>query len=69
MQTHARLVIVGAGIVGYGYSIGKLVGYAYLPVEHAETGTRLEIQYLDRRFLVVVSDDPQYDPKMERLKS
>jgi glycine cleavage system T protein len=55
--------------VDYGYSIGKLVGYAYLPVEYAKTGARLEIQYFDRRFPVVVSDDPQYDPKMERLKS
>jgi glycine cleavage system aminomethyltransferase T len=55
--------------VDYGYSIGKLVGYGYLPVEHAEVGTRLEIQYFDRRYPVVVANDPQYDPKMERLKS
>lgn len=55
--------------VDTGYSVGKLVGYAYLPVEYSEIGTRLEIQYFDRRFSAVVADDPQYDPQMERLKA
>ena len=55
--------------VDYGYSIGKLVGYAYLPLEHSELGTALEIQYFDQRFPVVVAQDPQYDPQMERLKT
>ena len=54
--------------VDYGYSVGKLVGYAYLPVEHAAVGTELEVQYFDRRFPVIVSADPQYDPEMQRLK-
>lgn len=54
--------------VDYGYSVGKLVGYAYLPVEFAEEGTALEVQYFDRRFPAVVDHDPQYDPEMTRLK-
>jgi glycine cleavage system T protein len=54
--------------VDYGYSVGKLVGYAYLPVEFAARGTPLEIQYFNRRFAAVVAADPQYDPGMARLK-
>ncbi len=55
--------------VDYGYSIGKLVGYAYLPLDYTAVGTQLEIQYFDQRFPVVVAQDPQYDPNMERLKA
>ncbi|MEZ4866716.1 MAG: FAD-dependent oxidoreductase [Caldilineaceae bacterium] len=55
--------------VDYGYSVGKLVGYGYLPVEYAEMGTPLEVQYFDRRFTVAVSADPQFDAQMKRLKS
>lgn len=55
--------------VDYGYSVGKLVGYAYLPVGYTAEGTQLEVQYFDRRFPVVVSSDPQYDPAMTRLKA
>lgn len=55
--------------VDYGYSVGKLVGYAYLPVAYAEKGTQLEVHYFDRRFPMVVADDPQVDPHMERLKA
>jgi len=54
--------------VDYGYSVGKLVGYAYLPLEQSAAGTRLEVQYFDRRFPVVVDNDPQYDPEMKRLR-
>ncbi|MEZ4709284.1 MAG: FAD-dependent oxidoreductase [Caldilineaceae bacterium] len=55
--------------VDYGYSIGKLVGYAYLPTEYAQKGAQVEVQYFDQRFKAVVSDDPQFDAEMTRLKS
>ncbi|MEM7533019.1 MAG: FAD-dependent oxidoreductase [Chloroflexota bacterium] len=55
--------------IDYGYTIGKLVGYAYLPIEYTAKGTAVEVQYFDKRFTAVVSDDPQVDPKMERLKA
>lgn len=55
--------------VDYGYSIGKMIGYAYLPIDHSDLGTEVEIQYFDRRFRAEVSADPQFDPGMERLKS
>ncbi len=53
----------------YGYSAGKFIFYGYVPVACAEPGTRLEIQYFDTRFPVVVDADPQFDPAMTRLKS
>ena len=55
--------------VDYGYSVGKLVGYAYLPLSHSEIGTEVEVLYFEQRFKAVVSSDPQVDPKMERLKA
>ncbi|MEZ4663507.1 MAG: glycine cleavage T C-terminal barrel domain-containing protein, partial [Caldilineaceae bacterium] len=55
--------------VDFGYSIGKLVGYAYLPTEYAQKGAQVEVQYFDRRFKAVVSDDPQFDAEMTRLKA
>ncbi|MEM7032467.1 MAG: FAD-dependent oxidoreductase [Chloroflexota bacterium] len=53
----------------YGYSAGKLIAYGYLPIEYATNGTSVEIQYFERRFEALVSDDPQFDKKMIRLKS
>ncbi|MCB0144824.1 MAG: aminomethyltransferase family protein [Caldilineaceae bacterium] len=55
--------------VDYGYSIGQLVAYAYLPIAYAEKGTQVEVQYFDQRFKAVVADDPQFDAEMRRLKS
>ncbi|MCB0037753.1 MAG: aminomethyltransferase family protein, partial [Anaerolineales bacterium] len=53
----------------YGYSVGKFIGYAYVPIEYAEKGTELEVQYFDTRWQAVVDDDPQYDAGMEKLRS
>jgi glycine cleavage system T protein len=53
----------------YGYSIGKQIAYGYLPVEFAEKGTQVEIEYFGKRFTATVSDDPQYDPKMEKIRA
>jgi glycine cleavage system aminomethyltransferase T len=36
--------------VNYGYSIGKLIAYGYLPIAYATAGTTVEIEYLGRRF-------------------
>jgi glycine cleavage system aminomethyltransferase T len=52
----------------YGYSVGTFIAYGYLPLAHAQPGTRLEIEYFDRRFSATVSAEPLYDPTMERMK-
>jgi glycine cleavage system aminomethyltransferase T/glycine/D-amino acid oxidase-like deaminating enzyme len=53
----------------FGYSVGKTIAFAYLPADHSAPGTRVEIEYFGRRFDAVVGDDPQYDPKMAKLKA
>jgi heterotetrameric sarcosine oxidase gamma subunit len=53
----------------YAYSIGKQIAYGYLPVEYAKKGTQIDIEYFGKRLAAVVSDDPQYDPKMEKIKT
>ncbi|MEM7342770.1 MAG: FAD-dependent oxidoreductase [Chloroflexota bacterium] len=53
----------------YGYSMGQFLAYGYLPVEYAEPGTQVEIVYFDERFTATVTNEPMYDPKMERLKA
>jgi heterotetrameric sarcosine oxidase gamma subunit len=53
----------------YGYSIGKFIVYGYLPVEHANLGTQLAVEYLGQRWSATVTDEPLWDPKMERLKA
>ena len=68
-------VFAGDECVGYvtsanfGYSVGKHIAYAYLPVRYAERGTALEIEYLGRRFPAKVDADPLFDPGMKRLRS
>ena len=68
-------VSVGGKPVGYvtssyfGHSIGKQIAYVWLPIEASTLGTAVEIQYFDQMYSGVVSDDPQFDPAMTRLKS
>ncbi len=53
----------------YGYSVGKVVAFAYVPAEQSAPGTKLEVEYFGERFAAVVGDDPQYDAKMTKLKA
>ncbi len=53
----------------YGYSVGKFIAYAYVPIEHAAVGNNYELDYLGTRFPVTVTAEPVFDPKMERLKA
>ncbi|MBW7886084.1 MAG: aminomethyl transferase family protein, partial [Caldilineaceae bacterium] len=53
----------------YGYSLGKLIAYGYLPTEYAKEGTVVEVQCFGRRFAATVAADPLFDPKMARLRA
>jgi len=53
----------------YGYSVGKQIAYGYLPIEYAQKGTQVEIEYFGKRLPAMVDDDPLYDPKMEKIKA
>jgi glycine cleavage system aminomethyltransferase T len=52
----------------YGYSVGSLIAYGYLPIDYAAPGTRVEVEYFGGRHGATVSDEPLFDPKMERMK-
>ena len=53
----------------YGYSIGRGVAYGYLPIEHTEVGTKVQIEYFGELLDATVSREPLYDPEMVKLKS
>ena len=62
-------VIGHVSSANYGYSVGKYIAYGYLPVEFAEPGTQLEVEYFNERFSIEVAREPLFDPAMKRLKS
>jgi glycine cleavage system aminomethyltransferase T len=53
----------------YGYSVGAGIAYGYLPASHVQVGTRVEIEYLGRRYPATVAAEPLYDPDNLRLRS
>jgi heterotetrameric sarcosine oxidase gamma subunit len=53
----------------FGHSIGKQIAYAWLPIDHTTLGTQVTVKYFDLMYPAVVSDDPQFDPSMSRLRS
>jgi dimethylglycine oxidase len=52
----------------YGYTIGKGIAHAWLPAELATTGRVLNIGCFDQWIPAVVTDEPLFDPKMQRLR-
>ena len=53
---------------GYGYTLKKNILYAYLPMELAKTGTRLEMNLIEGRRQGEVSATVLFDPKGEHLR-
>jgi len=54
---------------GWGYTVGKNIGYVYLPVGLAVLGTPLEVEVFGRRFAAEVAPDVLYDPKGNRIRA
>jgi len=54
---------------GYGYTVEESIVYAYLPVEHSQPGTRLEIELFAELVGATVRKMPLYDPKGERIRA
>ena len=52
----------------YGHTVGAPVAYAWLPAS-AKEGTRIEIQYFDRRVAATVAAEPLVDPEMKRIRA
>jgi len=54
---------------GQGYTLNKAIAYAYLPIEHSEIGTKVEVEMFGIKKLAIISAEPLFDPKGERIKS
>jgi 4-methylaminobutanoate oxidase (formaldehyde-forming) len=54
---------------GYGYSVGQSIVFAYLPMEYAKVGTRLEIEFFGEQVGATVTQSPLWDPKGERIRA
>jgi dimethylglycine oxidase len=52
----------------FGHTVGAPVAYAWLP-SSAKEGTRIEIQYFDRRIGATVAAEPLVDPEMKRVRA
>ncbi|MCQ3936274.1 MAG: hypothetical protein DPW18_04415 [Chloroflexi bacterium] len=54
---------------GFGYSVMKSIAYAYLPMEFAKAGTKLEIECFGEQVGAEVAPSVLWDPKGERIKA
>ena len=54
---------------GYGYAVGKSLGFGYVTPELAEPGTSLQISLLGESCSATVLSEPAYDPNNERLRA
>jgi glycine cleavage system aminomethyltransferase T len=45
----------------YGYTIGALIAYAWLPAEHTAPGTAVEIEYFGAKVLALTATEPLFD--------
>ncbi|MDQ3662660.1 MAG: hypothetical protein M3454_16720, partial [Actinomycetota bacterium] len=53
----------------YGYSVGRSIAYAWLPVELADPSTKVDVEYFAQRHAATVSQEPLFDPEMKRMRS
>jgi len=54
---------------GFGYTLQQNILYAYLPMEIARTGSRVEVDLLEGRRPAVVTSTVLLDPKGEKLRA
>ena len=53
----------------YGHSIGRGIVYGYLPIDHAKTGTNVDVLYFGERLQATVAHEPLYDPDGRRMNA
>ncbi|MDF5752490.1 FAD-dependent oxidoreductase [Spongiactinospora sp. TRM90649] len=54
---------------GFGYTVRSSIAYAYLPVEHAEPGTKISVEVSGTWVDGTVAREPLFDPHGERVRS
>ena len=53
---------------GFGYTVGSSIAYAYLPAEH-DVGTEVGVEVFGTWVEAVVTDEPLFDPRGERIRT
>jgi glycine cleavage system aminomethyltransferase T len=53
---------------GYGYTVGRSIAYAYLPAEHAEPGTAVEVEIFGEWVGGEVAAEPLFDAEGARVR-
>ena len=53
---------------GWGYTVGKHIGFVYLPPALSAIGTPVEVEAFGARFAAGVAPDVLYDPAGVRLR-
>lgn len=53
----------------YGYSVGALIAYGYLPAALCAPGTAVTIEYFGEPMRAVVSEEPRFDPANARMRA
>ena len=53
----------------YGYLVSKSIAFAYLPMEYAKVGTKLEIEWFGEKVGAEVDQPVLWDAKGERIKA
>jgi glycine cleavage system aminomethyltransferase T len=51
----------------YGYTVGRPVAYAWLPIS-TKVGDTVEVEYFGARVPATVAVEPLFDPDMSRLR-
>jgi glycine cleavage system aminomethyltransferase T/glycine/D-amino acid oxidase-like deaminating enzyme len=69
IRTREGEIISWVASGGYGYSVGKSIVYAYLPIAYASVGTELEIGIFGEQIAAVVEEEPLWDPQNERIRA
>jgi glycine cleavage system T protein len=54
---------------GVGYSLGLSIAYAYLPVELADPGTSVAVEFFGEWVEALVAAEPLWDPRGDRIRS
>ena len=68
-------VMSGDRLLGYvtsadfGYTVGKAIADAYLPVGYSDPDTKVDIVYFNERYPATVSAEPLYDPEGIKMRS
>ncbi len=65
LKDGAAIGYVQAG--NYGYSIGESIAYTYVPDEHAEHGTSVEVLCEGETYDATVREEPLFDPGRDKL--